>query len=717
MIKFFDIKKSLRKKLVCALLLTAILVIGFLVYFLYSDFSEINEVAHLRYAEAKAQANADILSDILNTSVRHLQDLAYLLDKFKNYPDSDKQALLQHMVRRLSEQEGVTDAYADFERGRFFSERLTEPGKYYGIEAFHSLTGSTVVSVEPNEEISLDDDWYHKTKKTGKPYLVEPYEWTYPSETVERKMFSMSCPVIIDGVFVGALGLDMELTQLESEVLAPMTNDDEGSYVVFVSYEGVRAGHPKKELLFTPIGDDLPSDEQSKLQQAIKRGETYELRQKSLSNNELFIFKPVKLEDNPDIPWSAGTALSLTKLNESVRASLRKAITIAIVALIIWIAAFYVLFGRVFSPVQRSSKLIRKIGDTRNLTLRTPVLSEDEIGEQNKSFNELMDEIQEAVSQTKKCANSLTGTSEELASVSRHLKSSSTETVNQASAMAGSTEEMVMNINAMAGGAEQTSVNAGEVAESAELMSTNMTTVAAAVEEMSVSISQIAANAGEARKVASDAATKAGEATDVMGELGAAAKEIGQVTDLIKKIADKTNLLALNATIEAASAGEAGKGFAVVAGEIKNLANQSAQSADDIAHRIDGIQKGAENAVRVIDDVSTIIQTINNAVEGIVGHVEQQTKASNEIASNVSQASTGAQRVARSISEVAKSARDMSQNAGEAVRGATHVRTNLQVFNQVANETSDSSKQMETVAVELSKISEKLCKVVEDFTC
>jgi methyl-accepting chemotaxis protein len=378
-------------------------------------------------------------------------------------------------------------------------------------------------------------------------------------------------------------------------------------------------------------------------------------------------------------------------------------------------AAFYILFGRIFSPVQSSSELIRKIAGTRDLTLRTSVLSEDEIGEQNKSFNALMDEIRGVVSQTKICTNSLIGTSEELAAVSRHLKDSSSETLNQANTMACATEQMITNINAMAGGAEQASVNAGEVAESAGRMSANMSTIAVAVEGLSGSISQIAANAGEARKVAADATAKSEEATDVMGKLGAAAKEIGQVTDLIKKIADKTNLLALNATIEAASAGEAGKGFAVVAGEIKNLANQSAQSADDIARRIEGIQTGAGNAVRVIDDVSSIIQTINNAVELIAGHVERQTRASNEIASNVTQASTGAHRVAEAIGEVAKGARDMSRNAGEAVKGATHVRGNLQVFNQVAKETSDSSLQMETVAVELSKISEKLCEVVEEF--
>ena len=656
------IRNSLRKKLISILFLTAALVVGAMVYFLYSNFSKIHEDAILRYAETKAQTNVNKLSEIFNKKVAQLRDFAYLLEKRKNDSDRDKQIFVEDLVSRLSDQNGVADAYVNFERGAFFSERLTDPGKYYGVEAFHSLQGSIVLETEQSEEVNPDDDWYHKAKESRKPYLVEPYKWTYPGETQERNVFSISCPLIFNGTFVGVIGLDMELNNMQKTTLSSMTDNSEGSYVVLLSNDGIRAGHPKEELLFVPIGQDMAPDAQKKLRDAIKKGEPYEVRKKSSATGDLslFLYKPLKLDENPDIPWSAGTVLSLSILERGAVDSLKKSIIVAVAALILWMAAFYVIFGRMFSPVQRSSELIRKIASTRNLTLRTPVLSEDEIGEQNKSFNELMDKIKEAVSRAKACTHLLSSSSEELAATSRRLKDSSTETVNQANATAGATEQMILNINTMAEGTEQTSMNASEVAGSAEEMSVNMHTVAAAVEEMSVSISQIAANAGEARKVASDATIKSGEAADVMSKLGAAAKEIGQVTGVIKKIADKTNLLALNATIEAASAGEAGKGFAVVASEIKELANQSAQSADDIARRIEGIQSGSGNAVRVIDEVSSIIQTINHSVDVIAGHVEQQTKASNEIASNVAQASAGAQRVAQSIGEVARSAGDMA---------------------------------------------------------
>jgi methyl-accepting chemotaxis protein len=215
------------------------------------------------------------------------------------------------------------------------------------------------------------------------------------------------------------------------------------------------------------------------------------------------------------------------------------------------------------------------------------------------------------------------------------------------------------------------------------------------VEEMSASINQIAGNTIGVSQISTEATEKVRNATEVMNKLGIAASEIGHVTDLIKKIADKTNLLALNATIEATRAGEYGKGFAVVAGEIKELADQSGQSADDITRRIDGIQKGTNDAVEVIQTVSDIIDKINNSVEDIAGHAGQQTKASNEISNNVSQASAGAKRMASATGEVAKGTNDVSRNAG----GAKDA----------------SSTQVNQSAGDLAKIARELKEMVNRF--
>jgi len=306
-----------------------------------------------------------------------------------------------------------------------------------------------------------------------------------------------------------------------------------------------------------------------------------------------------------------------------------------------------------------------------DLTVRAGLEREDELGILSKALDSLSERLQTMFRHFQENSETLAGSAEELSSIGRQV-SNATEQVNA-------------NLNSMASGATQASANANEVAGTAEEMSTNMNTMAAAVEELSASINQISNNANEANKISDEAKVKSREATGAMNKLGTAAKEIGKVTDVIKKIADKTSLLALNATIEAASAGEAGKGFAVVAGEIKELANQSTQSADDIAQRIENIQSDTGEAVTVISAVSEIITKINHSVEVISSHVEQQTKASNEIASNVAQVNVGAKRVASAIGEVAKGSREMSRSAEEIAKNSISAENTRQI-NQGADE-------------------------------
>jgi len=352
------------------------------------------------------------------------------------------------------------------------------------------------------------------------------------------------------------------------------------------------------------------------------------------------------------------------------RGSEKIAVTILVVVLFLSIGLGIFLTISVTRPLHTVVGTISKI-EKGDLTVRAGLERNDELGILSKALDSLSERLQTMFKHFQENSDTLAGSAEELSSIGRQVSSA--------------TEEVNANISSMASGATEASANAHEVAGTAEEMSTNMNTMAAAVEELSASINQISYNALEANKISDEAKIKSNEATSAMNKLGTAAKEIGKVTDVIKKIADKTSLLALNATIEAASAGEAGKGFAVVAGEIKELANQSTQSADDIAQRIETIQLDTSEAVIVISAVTDIITKINNSVEVISSHVDQQTKASNEIASNVAQVNVGAKRVASAIGEVAKGSRDMSRSAEEIARSSISAENTRQI-NQGADE-------------------------------
>ena len=128
------------------------------------------------------------------------------------------------------------------------------------------------------------------------------------------------------------------------------------------------------------------------------------------------------------------------------------------------------------------------------------------------------------------------------------------------------------------------------MAAAVEQASANVQTVAAECEELTSSVQEIGRQMDTLLKIAHQAVDEADRTNSVVEGLSKTAQRIGEVVQLIQRLAGQTNLLALNATIEAARAGEAGKGFAVVASEVKSLANQTAKATDDITPQIDDIQ-------------------------------------------------------------------------------------------------------------------------------
>lgn len=216
------------------------------------------------------------------------------------------------------------------------------------------------------------------------------------------------------------------------------------------------------------------------------------------------------------------------------------------------------------------------------------------------------------------------------------------------------------NMNAIATRNQKRASNATNAANDA---TTNVQTVASAAEELSNSINEIARQVSESSTMAAQAADQAGSTNETMKELADAASKIGQVINLITDIAEQTNLLALNATIEAARAGDAGKGFAVVASEVKNLANQTASATDEISSHIKTIQSTTDNAVHAIDEVSNMIDHMNEVSSAIAAAVEEQGAATQEIATNVESAAKSTQNASADMAEVTQSAERNGQVA------------------------------------------------------
>ena len=177
------------------------------------------------------------------------------------------------------------------------------------------------------------------------------------------------------------------------------------------------------------------------------------------------------------------------------------------------------------------------------------------------------------------------------------------------------------------------------------------------------STQDIAEQVNHSSKTASDGLDKSQRTNQIVNEMAESAKEVGAVVELIRDIAEQTNLLALNATIESARAGEAGKGFAVVAGEVKNLANQTAQATEEITKRISAIQTVSNEAVTSIGEIHSIVSDIHDYSKAVASAVNEQTSSTNEIVENTREAAESTSLVSSDMESMNKNSRNVENLA------------------------------------------------------
>jgi methyl-accepting chemotaxis protein len=202
----------------------------------------------------------------------------------------------------------------------------------------------------------------------------------------------------------------------------------------------------------------------------------------------------------------------------------------------------------------------------------------------------------------------------------------------------------------------ETSQRASSAVSTSNEASANVTAAAGAAEQLMVSIAEIGRQIGQAAGLVALSVKEASATNAQIASLSKAAREIGDVVNLIRQIAGKTNLLALNATIEAARAGEAGRGFAVVASEVKSLAVQTAKATEEIAVQIAAVQTSTSDAVEAIRRSTERMQEVDQRTSEMANSLELQDKTTGDISHNVASAAQETDAVVAVLDEVTHAA-------------------------------------------------------------
>jgi len=365
---------------------------------------------------------------------------------------------------------------------------------------------------------------------------------------------------------------------------------------------------------------------------------------------------------------------SFTQVNEKAEATNN----IGIVMAIITIALLFTVSVSISSAIRQNlAKVVDSFKgiaqENGDLTVRIQTTSQDEIGDLVYWFNSFMDKLQQVIKQIVDTAKPLAETAstvDELAGSSKSTAEHQMHTVEQSLLSVNEMSQSVASITSNAADAADAARNANEEAEKGHLV----------VNETIDGIQELADNISESAA----AILKLQEDTN----------QVNQVLEVIKSIAEQTNLLALNAAIEAARAGEQGRGFAVVADEVRSLASRTQDSTTEINQILMQLQEAAQSAVSRMESSKNQVET----------SVEKANKAGDSLSAITSTVNV----ISDMNSQIAVATEEQHQIS-------TLMVSHVEDIKQRAEEASEASDQMNTVSHSLSDLASEQEQITKLF--
>ncbi|MDT8424508.1 MAG: methyl-accepting chemotaxis protein [Methyloprofundus sp.] len=334
--------------------------------------------------------------------------------------------------------------------------------------------------------------------------------------------------------------------------------------------------------------------------------------------------------------------------------------TFTLVALYLF-AGFYYSFNTAISGIKDASEKLAQ-GD---LSSRLQLDNKDEFADVAHSFNKMAGQFADVVRELERSIEQLASGAEELSMTSIQTNQGVKRQQEEVEQVATAMTQMAATVQEVARSASSTAM----ATKSAHQQATNGRAI------VNSSVSAITALSEEI-----------GVATEVVRQLEADGESIGSVLDVIRSIAEQTNLLALNAAIEAARAGEQGRGFAVVADEVRTLASRTQVSTTEIQSMIERLQQGTRKAVGVMNESQQRTQTTIQETQKESEFLENITNAVTEIDDMCTQIASASEEQSIVADSISRSIEHINGVTMDAAQGSQQVTESSQILAQLASD-------------------------------